>query len=179
MRAEFAIELLQLGQQFARLGLSKPALDLSRRGSALTAKLVAAFADNLDHHFNHHFALGQLARLLTMDEQLEDARTTYLELIAALSQLEQQLPNTPDLALERGKLQFESAKTYRALAGISIKQIDLEKAIDELNKAESGLRLLISQFPNDAAIFQEELALTLKIKASLDSQPATAQKPAH
>lgn len=177
MRADLAIELLQLGFNFSRLGLSKPAWEFSLQGSRVIDELVAASPSNLDYHFNQHFARVQLAQLLVKAGQLDEARKTYGDLLAALSQLDQQLSPMPDLAFERGKIQFERAKTQIALAGIFLKQNEPAQALKELNEAAGGLRSLILQFPNAAEEFQKELEQTLKMKQGLSPRPADAEKP--
>ncbi len=177
MRADYAIELLQLAEHLSRLGLSKPALEFSRIASGITSQLAKTTPENLDHHFNHHYAMDQLARHLIQAKQIDEARQTYADRIASLARLEQHLPKSPELDFERAKLQFEQAKTHTALAGLSLSQGHHAQAVEELGRAESLLRALISRFPNEAGVFQQELDQTLRLKAGLISPPAKAEKP--
>jgi tetratricopeptide (TPR) repeat protein len=177
IRGEFAIELLQLGEQFRRLNRLDMGLKLSQLGAAISGELAVADAGNIDYQFNHQFALSQLAQLHVLSQQYPQAREAYAELLKALAKLESQLQGNPELAFERGKLLFENAKTNNALAGISLATKDWNLAREELKEAQRLLELLIAEFPNERAFFQQELDQTLRLQTWLNSRPAMAEKP--
>lgn len=178
LRGEFAIELFQLGQQLQRHGHLELALKFSQHGVSLTGRLVDEESPNLNHHQNHQFGLGQLAHQLALDRQHKKAHETHHRRLKALSEFTKRIPENPETELKRANLKFDEAKTYNALAYLSLIQKEPSRTQMELDNAKGLLDSLIAQFPAHQAFFQQELNRTQSLRKQLLNQPAIAEKPA-
>ncbi len=178
LRADLAIGMLKLGEYLLKQQQVEPGVKFSEAAVAIFGKLVLENPFELDHHHNHHFALGQLGQMWMIHQQPQFARETYQTLSASLSQLADKIKADPNLAFERAQLQFKLAQTLNALAQISISQHEWRLAEKELSQAQSVLKTLIQQFPDGKGEFQPVLDQTESLlKRVHQESPARAEKP--
>ena len=149
------------------------------RDVAATGKIVAANAPqiyspeqgliNLRVNAGDHVALGQVIATLLSPELINQAKQQRAELARLMGELERQKLNArrQTLALNKSgdlaKVELNAAKREERRAQLSIaksliSQIDLEKAVDDLSRAE----LTYQHAQQDVLLAQDTLAFELK-----------------